>query len=62
MFHALFCGHSFVAGNHLDECVAFVNVDNTCLHSAEGREDGTQFFLRRSTNRSDRDHKVPCHE
>ena len=54
MLHALFGNHGFITSDHLDKCVAFVNIYDAGLYSAECQEYGTQIILRRTTPRQNR--------
>ena len=44
--HSFFGFHSILSGNHLDEGVAFVCIDDACLHNAEIRKYSPQFVFR----------------
>ena len=45
ILHALFGAYGLVAGDHLDESMALVAIDDTCLDSAKRREDLAEFIL-----------------
>ena len=43
--HAFLGAHRLIAGNHLDEGVALIGVDNAGLHAAIGRKDLLQLLV-----------------
>jgi hypothetical protein len=48
MLHSILGSNGLVTGDHLDERMTLVDVNDACLHSAKFGEDGAQVIFRRA--------------